>query len=84
MLLFGIFPRDEKESRVRQTISAVNQEIRRLDDGAHVRFVDIGDQFLEADGSIPAAIMPDKVHPGAKGYAIWQRSLESILPEMMK
>jgi lysophospholipase L1-like esterase len=84
VLLFGIFPRDEKDSRARQTILAVNQEIRRLDDGAHVRFVDIGDQFLDADGNIPAAIMPDKVHLRAKGYAIWQTSLESILPEMMK
>src|SRR5947207_8040456 len=33
VLLFGIFPRDEKESRVRRTITAVNREIRHLDDG---------------------------------------------------
>jgi lysophospholipase L1-like esterase len=84
VLLFGIFPRDEKDSRVRQTIVAINREIRRLDDGARVRFVDIGDKFLDGDGNIPATIMPDKVHLSAKGYAIWQGSLESILPEMMK
>jgi len=84
VLLFGIFPRDEKGSRLRQTIGAINREIKRLDDGTRVRFVDIGDQFLDADGNIPAAIMPDKVHLSAKGYAIWQSSLESILPEMMK
>lgn len=84
VLLFGIFPRDEKDSRVRQIIAAINREIRRLDDGAHVRFVDMGDRFLDGDGNIPAALMPDKVHLSAKGYAIWQSSLEAILPELMK
>jgi lysophospholipase L1-like esterase len=84
VLLLGIFPRDEKDSRVRRTITAVNREIQRLDDGAHVRFVDIGAQFLDGDGNIPAAIMPDKVHLSAKGYAIWYRWLESILPGMLK
>jgi hypothetical protein len=84
VLLFGIFPRDDKESRVRRTITAVNREIRHLDDGAQVRFVDIGDQFLDAEGNIPSDIMPDKVHPNAKGYDLWYRSLESILPEMLK
>ncbi len=84
VVLFGIFPRDEKETRLRKTINAVNQEIRRLDDGRRVRFVDISAQFLDAGGNIPAAIMPDKVHLSAKGYAIWQTALESILSEMMK
>ena len=84
VLLLGIFPRDEKDSRVRRTITAVNREIQRLDDGAHVRFADIGAQFLDGDGNIPADIMPDKAHLSPKGYAIWYRSLESILPGMLK
>jgi lysophospholipase L1-like esterase len=84
VLLLGIFPRDEQGSRVRRTITAVNREIQRLDDGAHVRFVDIGAQFLDGDGNIPPDIMPDKVHLSAKGYYLWYRSLESILPEMLK
>ena len=84
VLLYGIFPRDEKDTRLRKAINAVNQEIRRLDDGGQVRFVDIGDQFLDSNGNIPAALMPDKVHLSAKGYAIWQASLESILPELMR
>ncbi|HEX7516933.1 MAG TPA: GDSL-type esterase/lipase family protein [Chthoniobacterales bacterium] len=84
VLLLGIFPRDEKESRVRRMITAVNQQIQHLDDGAQVRFVDIGAQFLDGDGNIPTDIMPDKVHLSAKGYAIWYRSLESILPETLK
>lgn len=84
VLLLGILPRDEKESRVRRAITAVNRELRQLDDGARVKFVDIGAQFLDGNGNIAADIMPDGVHLTAKGYDLWYRSLEAILPEMMK
>lgn len=82
VLLLGIFPRDERVSRVRQTITEVNRKIQQLDDGVRVRFVDMGSQFLDGDGNIPADIMPDKVHLSAKGYDLWYRSLEPILSEM--
>jgi lysophospholipase L1-like esterase len=84
VLLLGIFPRDEKESRVRLTINAVNREIQHLGDGARVRFVDLGAQFCDGSGNIPVDIMPDAVHLSAKGYEIWERALESILPDMLK
>lgn len=84
IVLLAIFPRDEKDSRVRQTSTAVNRLIRRLDDGIYVRFVDIGGQFLDGEGNIPPEIMPDQVHLSAKGYEIWYRSLEPILSEMMR
>jgi lysophospholipase L1-like esterase len=88
VLLFGIFPRDEKESRLRRTITEINGKLGHLDDGAQVRFADIGAQFLDQNGNIPADVMPDKVHPSAKGYALWQRSLETMLetmlPELLK
>ena len=83
VLLFGILPRDERDSRVRRTIAAVNREIQQLDDGVHVRFADIGAQFLDDAGNIPPDIMPDQVHLSAKGYDLWYRSLESILPGML-
>ncbi|HEV2841106.1 MAG TPA: GDSL-type esterase/lipase family protein [Chthoniobacterales bacterium] len=84
VLLFGIFPRDEKNGRVRRTIAAINHELKRLDDGAHIRFADIGAEFLDGDGNISPDIMPDQVHLSAKGYDLWYRSLESILPAMLK
>ncbi|HWM24406.1 MAG TPA: GDSL-type esterase/lipase family protein [Chthoniobacterales bacterium] len=84
VLLFGILPRDEKDSRVRRTIAAVNEKIQRLDDGANIHFADIGAEFLDGDGNIPPDIMPDQVHLSAKGYDLWHRSLESILPGMLE
>jgi lysophospholipase L1-like esterase len=84
VLLFGILPREEKDSRVRRTIAAVNRDIQRLDDGTNIRFADIGAQFLDDAGNIPPDIMPDQVHLTAKGYDIWHRSLEPILAGMLK
>lgn len=84
VLLFGIFPRNDKGSRTRRTVAAVNRELRHLDDGGQVRFIDIGDQFFDPDGNIPFDIMPDQVHLSAKGYEIWYRSLEPILSEILK
>jgi lysophospholipase L1-like esterase len=84
VLLLGIFPRGEKDNRLRSAIAEVNRQIQHLDDGAHVRFADIGAQFLDEHGNIPADLMPDKTHPSAKGYAIWYRLLESLLPAMMQ
>jgi len=83
VLLFGILPRDEKDSRVRRTIAAVNRQIQQLDDGTNIRFADIGAQFLDDAGNIPPDIMPDQVHLSATGYDLWYRALEAVLPEML-
>ncbi|HMG06595.1 MAG TPA: hypothetical protein VK581_14135 [Chthoniobacterales bacterium] len=47
-------------------------------------FANIGSQFLDADGNIRVDLMPDDVHPSAKGYALWDRALELIFSEMLK
>jgi beta-glucosidase len=83
VLLFGIFPRDDRDSRVRLTIAAVNERIQQLGNGADIRFVDIGAEFVDRDGNIVPDLMPDKVHPSAKGYDKWCEALESILPAML-
>jgi lysophospholipase L1-like esterase len=49
-----------------------------------VKFLDIGSKFLEADGTISKDIMPDALHPSAKGYQIWADAMEPTLAEMMK
>ena len=34
----------------------------------------------DPDGTISKDIMPDFLHPSAKGYAIWAESLKPLLP----
>jgi beta-glucosidase len=89
VLLLGIFPRgaDPKDPNVaamREKIQTVNQGLAKLDDGDKTRYLDIGNKFLGADGKISKDIMPDALHPNAKGYQIWADAMQPLLGEMMK
>jgi lysophospholipase L1-like esterase len=57
--------------------------IAALDDGEHVRFMDIGDRFLEPDGSISVDVMADGLHPTARGYEIWAEAVMPTFREML-
>jgi len=92
VLLLAIFPRgprkaadgtiDTGEERMKK-INAVNVELAKLDDGKTVRFLNINEKFL-VDGKIPDDVMPDQLHPNAKGYEIWAEAMNPLLEEMMK
>jgi lysophospholipase L1-like esterase len=85
LLLLGIFPRGaEATNPARAKIKAVNAELAKLDDGKKTRYLDIGDKFLDANGNLPKEVMPDALHPNAKGYQIWADAIQPLLDEMMK
>ena len=86
ILLLGVFPRSEKaDAPIRARIKHINEIISKLDDGGKtVKYLDIGDKFLAADGTLPKDIMPDYLHPNAKGYQIWADAVKPTLDEMMK
>lgn len=84
ILLFGIFPRGEKNDPVRGQVKAVNDQLAKLDDGKRVKFMDIGSKFLEPDGTLPREIMPDLLHPNEKGYQIWSDAMAGTLESMLK
>ncbi|MEO6742520.1 MAG: GDSL-type esterase/lipase family protein [Chthoniobacteraceae bacterium] len=84
VLLLGIFPREKKDSRRRKQIAEINATISKLDDGKKTRFLDLTPKFTDANGDIPKDIMPDQLHPSAKGYQIWADAMQPLLDEMMK
>ncbi|MEY2878273.1 MAG: hypothetical protein RLZZ15_653, partial [Verrucomicrobiota bacterium] len=84
ILLLAIFPRGLPGEASRQTVAAVNPIIAKLHDGKNVFFLDIGAKFLDADGTIPADVMPDRLHPGEKGYTIWAEAVKGPLAELLK
>ena len=84
VLLLGIFPRGPKGDPIRDQVTEVNAGIAKLDDGRMVRFLDLGPKFLDPDGTLSKDIMPDLLHPSAKGYEIWAEAMEGTLAEMMK
>ncbi|HEX3998942.1 MAG TPA: platelet-activating factor acetylhydrolase IB subunit [Pirellulales bacterium] len=86
LLLLGIFPRSMKaDDKARARIKHINSEIAKLDDdGKTIKYLDIGNKFLEPDGTLPKSIMPDSLHPNAKGYEIWAEAINPTVKEMMK
>jgi len=84
ILLLGVFPRETAASTNRKKIKEINEQIAKLDDGSKVKFLDIGPKFLDEKGELPADIMPDKLHPTAKGYDIWYEAMWPTLSEMLK
>lgn len=93
ILLLAVFPRgprknwngavDDWDLKMAK-IKAINADLAQLDDGARVRFLDIGDSFRGADGSLPKEIMSDQLHLTAAGYQIWVDAMAPLLNEMME
>ena len=98
VLLLAIFPRDARrgpsglitEAAVSDAgkrmavIDRANALLAKLDDGEHVRFLNIGAQFLGKDGRIPWTIMPDQLHLTRAGYQLWADAMQPLLEEMMQ
>jgi len=85
ILLLAVFPRGPKaDDPYRAQIKQVNDAIAKLDDGKNVKYLDIGDKFLAPDGELTKEIMPDALHPNAKGYEIWADAVGPSLDEMLK
>ncbi len=84
ILLLAIFPRGALDNPQRAQVALINTLIAKLDDGKMVKYLDIGSNFLEFDGTLPRGIMPDLLHPNAKGYQIWADAMEPALDEMLK
>jgi lysophospholipase L1-like esterase len=86
LLLLAVFPRGEKPSPnpQRDKLKEVNATIAKLDDGKHIHFLDIGEKFLQPDGSLSKEIMPDSLHLSPAGYQIWADAISEKLAALMK
>jgi lysophospholipase L1-like esterase len=82
VLLLGVFPRGEGPfDPGRLNNIAINQIIRRYDDGQRVHYLDVGGAFLEEDNTISKEIMPDFLHLSPAGY---RRLAEAIEPKLVE
>jgi lysophospholipase L1-like esterase len=84
ILLLGIFPRSTPVDPVRAQIAEINSIISRLDDGARVRYLDIGKVFLDGNGVIAPDIMSDGLHPTTKGYELWAEAVKEPLAALLQ
>ena len=84
IILHPIFPRGEKptdEKRVRNEI--VNESIKQLADGQTVFLCDFNDFLTEPDGTLSKDVMPDFLHPNAKGQKIWVRAVLPVINRLL-
>jgi beta-glucosidase len=91
VLVLGIFPRAEKPCPQREKNAKASALVEKYiaekaakgKGGKKLQYLDLGPKFLTADGTLPKEIMPDFLHPNAKGYQIWADTIESKVVEMM-
>lgn len=85
LLLMAVFPRDaEPDTEFRKRIQTLNEGLAKLADGTQIKYLDIGDKFLEPDGAMKKDLMPDSLHLSDKGYAIWAEAIDPIVTEWLK
>jgi lysophospholipase L1-like esterase len=84
VLLLGLFPHGEKPGPGREKVKKINSIIARLDDGGKtVKYLDIGNRFLQEDGTITREIMRDYGHPTTRGYQIWADAVKGPIKELL-
>jgi lysophospholipase L1-like esterase len=83
ILVLAIFPRGAQPNPQREKNAKASQIAAKLADNKMVFFLDIGDKFLAADGSLPKETMPDFLHLSPQGYEIWATSIEPTLVQLM-
>jgi lysophospholipase L1-like esterase len=95
ILLLGVFPRSGKSARdfkekdvagadeQNKKIPTINAIIAKLDDGKHVKYLDISKAFLNDAGGLPKTVMPDYLHLSKDGYARWARAIQAPVDELL-
>ena len=84
ILLLAVFPRGHlPDDPSRLQVAAVNRILAGLDGTDHVHYLDIGPRFLAANGLLNEDIMPDYLHPSAKGLEIWAQAIQAPLAALL-
>ncbi|MCE9606256.1 MAG: GDSL family lipase [Planctomycetia bacterium] len=84
VLVLAVFPRGpDAASKLRIVNEKANAIVKSLDDGKSIFYLDIGPQFLSADGTLDKKIMYDLLHLTPEGYEIWAKSIEPKVVELL-
>lgn len=86
VLLLGVFPRGaEADTPIRASIAEINRGLAALaESDPNVHFMDIGEAFLEPDGTLSVAVFPDGLHPNEEGYRRWADAIVDTVDELME
>jgi beta-glucosidase len=83
ILILAIFPLNEKPCPQREKNAEASIFASTIADNKWIYYMDINDKFLDKDGTLPKDIMPDFLHPNAKGYRIEAEAIEPMVKKLM-
>jgi len=83
ILLLGILPRSAQADAARVKIAQINRLIATYHGHGGITYLDVGAQFISADGSISKDLMRDYLHPTARGYEVLAVAIEPILAKLL-
>lgn len=84
ILLLGVFPRGMQPDDTKRKINVgINEQIAPLGQRDGVEFLDISEVFLNDEGILTKQIMPDALHPRAKGYKLWADAIEEPVARLL-
>ena len=85
ILLLGLFPCWEQPGNPsRVWVRETNTLIAPLAERERVWFADIGDAFVEPDGTISREKLRDLLHLSLKGYFIWAETMQPYLDDLLE
>lgn len=85
ILVLSIFPCDPNTSSPnRLKLAEASLIASGIADNRWIYYLNINDSFLDKDGNLSPTIMPDYLHPNAKGYQIWAEAIEPTVKNLMK
>jgi lysophospholipase L1-like esterase len=84
ILLLGILPRDASlYTDLRLQVGQTDRLIAPLGSLPQIQYLNAGGWFVEANGSISAAVMADYLHPTTFGYQLLSAAITPLLKQML-
>jgi len=84
LILCAISPRGQnKDDILRVRNEVINEELVKIPDGKKILWCDWGNQMLDADERLSAAMCSDYLHPTVRGYEIWVKNVLPLLDQII-
>ena len=84
VLLLAIFPRGATPAdKMRANNDSANMLLSGFEDKKTVFYLDVNESLLESDDTLSREVMPDLLHPNAKGYERWAAAMEPKLAGLL-
>ena len=80
ILLMTIFPRGAHATdTLRKQVNETNTAILKFASSPTITFVELNPDFLDGSGNLRKDMLPDSVHPSARGYTLWAEAIRGPL-----